>query len=429
MKKIINTVLLLFAFSIMATTAQNLVPVGEGWANNSVNTTIFRQNSLVTYDNTQFIAYYDPEGFLILGKRKQNSNKWELNRTQYKGDVSDAHNSISIMVDGDGFLHVSWDHHGHPLRYAKSIVPMSLQLGDKQSMIGLMETNVTYPQFFRMPAGDLIFMYRDGQSGSGNLVVNHYDLKSKKWTQNQQNLIDGENRRNAYWQAHVDNVGTIHLSWVWRETWDVSTNHDLCYARSTDNGITWEKSGGEKYELPINARNAEYICRIPQDSELINQTSMTTDDKGEVYIATYWREQDSKIPQYHIIYSDNKEWKTINMGFRKTGFSLKGGGTKRIPVSRPQIVLTDNKVIMLFRDEERGAKVSIAESDDLSRNNWNIIDITDFAVGSWEPSYDTELWRKEKKLHIFVQKTEQVDGEGKANIPSQKVYVLELDID
>jgi hypothetical protein len=76
-------------------------------------------------------------------------------------------------------------------------------------------------------------------------------VKARKWTRLQNNLIDGENTRNAYPQITVDARGTIHISWVWRESPDVATNHDLCYAKSTDGGRTWEKSSGEKYQLPI----------------------------------------------------------------------------------------------------------------------------------------------------------------------------------
>ena len=410
--------------------AQDLVSVADGWANNSVNATVFRKNSLVTHNEFQFIAFYNPEGKLVLGKRNIADMEWLLKETPYKGNVNDAHNIISIMVDGDGYLHVSWDHHGHPLRYAKGIAPLSLELGEKQPMTGLNESNVTYPEFFRLPDGNLLFMYRDGQSGNGNLILNRYDVATKSWTQLQKNLIDGENKRNAYWQACVDNQGVIHLSWVWRETWDVATNHDLCYARSLNGGKTWENSKGEKYILPINASTAEYALRIPQNSELINQTSMTADQNGNPYIASYWREQNSDIPQYHIVYHDGEKWNDRNLNFRKTPFSLKGGGTKSIPVSRPQVVVESkkdkNKVILIFRDEERNNRVSIAVSKDINKDSWKIEDLTSFSVGSWEPSYDTELWQKKQKMNIFVQDVVQVDGEGKANIDPQPVYVLEI---
>lgn len=410
--------------------SQQLVPVGDGWANNSVNVTVFRKNSLVTYKDTQFIAYYDNDGFLILGKRKLPKGEWILHKTQYTGNVSDAHNSISIMVDGAGYLHVSWDHHGHPLRYAKSTAPLSLELGDKQPMTGELEENVTYPEFYKMPNGDLIFIYRDGQSGKGNLVLNRYNVKTKTWNQLQKNLIDGEGKRNAYAQSGVDDKGVIHISWVWRETPDVATNHDLCYAKSLDGGITWMNSLGEKYTLPIIAETSEYAALIPQNSELINQTAMTTDSKGNPYIATYWREKNSDIPQYHIVYNRDHEWKMMNLNFRNTPFSLKGGGTKRIPISRPQLIVDtkgkNTNLFLLFRDEERGGKVSMAVCQDLNTNKWDIRDLTDFSVGSWEPSFDTELWRNKKQLHIFVQKADQVDGEGKADIAPQKVQILEV---
>ena len=55
-------------------------------------------------------------------------------------------------------------------------------------------------------------------------------------------------------------------------------------------GVTWYKSSGEQYELPIQIVNAEYACRLPQNCELINQTSMSADAEGNPYIATYWRE-------------------------------------------------------------------------------------------------------------------------------------------
>ena len=164
-------------------------------------------------------------------------------------------------------------------------------------MTGRREDRVTYPEFYNMPDGDLLFLYRDGTSGSGNLVLNRYDVRSKQWTRLQDNLIDGEGDRSAYPQTVVDSLGTIHISWVWRESPDVATNHDLCYARSSDGGATWTKSTGEKYKLPITAASAEYVWRIPQNSELINQTSMAADGRGRPYIAAYWWNLDSAVPQ------------------------------------------------------------------------------------------------------------------------------------
>jgi len=87
-----------------------------------------------------------------------------------------------------------------------------------------------------------------------------------------------------------------------------------------------------------------------------------------------------------------------------------------------------NAVILLFRDEERGNKVSVAVNTNININNWQLKDVTNGTVGSWEPTYDTELWKHKKQLHLFVQYTEQKDGEGKANILPQPVQVVEIKI-
>jgi hypothetical protein len=280
-KRTIYLFYLLFLTAPFAAFAQVSTIAGNGWANNSVNTVIFRKNSLVTFKGTQYAAFYNAEQFVVLAKRTQTSPHWQVQQTAYKGDAADAHKSISIMIDGEGYLHIAWGHHNQPLNYARSISPGSLVLDAKLSMTGQNEDKVTYPEFYKLPGGDLLFFYRDGQSGNGNLILNRYSVKTKKWTRVQDNLIDGEKSRNAYWQIAIDSKGTIHLSWVWRESPDVASNHDMCYARSADGGKTWARTNGEKYSLPITAATAEYAARIPQKSELINQTSMFADEEGK----------------------------------------------------------------------------------------------------------------------------------------------------
>lgn len=294
-------------------------------------------------------------------------------------------------------------------------------------MTGKDEDKVTYPEFYRLKNGNLLFVYRSGASGRGNMVMKTYNLKSKTWENLHSVLIDGQNARNAYWQLFVDKNGTIHLSWVWRESPGVETNHDLCYARSMDNGKTWTKTNGETYTLPITAESAEYACRIPQNSELINQTSMSADSHGNPYIATYWRNKDSKVPQFRVVWYDGNEWKQQQVSKRVTPFTLSGGGTKMIPVSRPRIVINPkNQINVIYRDIERGNKVTVANTSDLSKGKWKLREMTDFSVGAWEPSFDTELWRLKHKLHVFVVNTAQGDGEKSADLPAQSVYILKI---
>lgn len=403
-----------------------LCEVAHGYSGTSVNTAVFRANSVTSRGDTRYCCFYNPEGYVTVARRRPGDDAWEVRPTRYKGNVADAHNVISMAVDGEGYLHLSFDHHGHPLNYCRSKAPYTLELGDKEPMTGVDEGNVTYPEFYKLKGGDLLFVYRSGSSGRGNLVMNRYSVKEKKWHRVQDVLIDGEDQRNAYWQLYVDEQGIIHLSWVWRETWLVETNHDLCYARSSDNGVTWYKTNGEKYELPIRYDNAEYACLIPQNSELINQTSMSADANGNPYIATYWRDADSDVPQYRIVWHDGTAWHNRQVSDRKTPFSLSGGGTKMIPIARPRIVVDGKEIFYVFRDEERGSKVSMAHASDVSKGEWNVTDLTDFSVDAWEPSHDTELWKRDRRLHLFVQHTKQGDGERRVEFEPQMVHVLEV---
>lgn len=404
-----------------------LVKVADnGWGNNSVNTTVFRNSPLVTHNGHQYISYYDADGFLTLGKRSLNDSVWTISRTQYQGNVNDAHNVISMTVDGNGYLHLSFDHHGHPLKYCRGKAPGSLELDDLQPMTGIDEDNVTYPEFYTLKDGGILFAYRSGSSGRGNLVMNRYNVADKSWSRVQDVLIDGEDERNAYWQLYVDAQGVIHVSWVWRETWLVETNHDLCYARSRDNGLTWERSDGSVYQLPITQDNAEYAWRIPQNSELINQTSMSTDAEGNPYIATYWRDADSDVPQYRLVWHDGDKWQSRQVGERTQPFSLAGGGTKMIPIARPRMVVDGDDIFYLMRDAERGSKVTLAHTSGGAGGDWTLTDLTDFSVDAWEPSIDTELWKQQRKLHVFVQPTVQGDGETTIQNGPQPVYVLEI---
>ena len=82
-----------------------------------------------------------------------------MKRSQYKGNINDAHNVACMAIDSEGFIHLAFDHHGQPLNYCRSIAPQSLEMNHKTHMIGREEDNVTYPEFYSLINGDLLFVY------------------------------------------------------------------------------------------------------------------------------------------------------------------------------------------------------------------------------------------------------------------------------
>lgn len=99
------------------------------------------------------------------------------------------------------------------------------------------------------------------------------------------------------------------------------------------------------------------------------------------------------------------------VGDRKTPFSLSGGGTKMIPVSRPRIASDGKRAYYIFRDSERCSRVSVAFTESLGESGWRIMDLTDYSVDAWEPTFDINRWNKRGELDIFVQEVHQGDGE------------------
>lgn len=400
-------------------------PIGTGWSQTSVNAVVFRRDSISNDGRRQFVAYYDDAGRLTLARRDLGSDDWQHRSTRFRGRVRDAHNSISIMSDGAGFLHVSWDHHVDPMNYVVSREPGELDLGMPRSMTGRNEDEVTYPEFHRLPSGNLLFTYRDGRAGNGALVLNRYDVATKRWHRLHDALIDGEGERSAYWQLHVAADGVLHLSWVWRESTDAATNHDLLYARSDDEGRTWRRSDGSVHVMPIVHSTAEVAMPVPQGSNLVNQTSMTSDPDGNPYIATYFRRAGSAVTEVQLVYRapGDAGWRQESISRRKEDFELSGRGSRSLPISRPLIVsrrVADGiELHVIYRDAEYDDMAVLASSfrrtDDTRPGSWTITPISSGPLDRWEPTMDSVLWRERGQLHLYQQAVGQLDAEGVDN--------------
>ncbi len=398
----------------------------RGYAGSSVNVIAGLQHSLISRDALQYAAFYDEEGALVLAQRRRPGGVWVSARTAYRANVRDAHNTVAIGVDGAGFLHVAFDHHNQPLNYARSRAPGSLELGPKLSMTGRLEREVTYPAFLPLPGGDLLFFYRHGGSGRGDLVLNRYRVAEGTWTQVHANLVSGEGRRNAYVSTTVDGQGRIHAAWVWRETPDVATNHDLCYARSDDGGLTWSDSNGRRLPVPITADTAEYALRIPQQRSLMNPPAIAADEQGEPVLANYWAPEGSDVPQYHVVHKVAGRWRVGVVTARATAFVLRGTATKRPPLSRSILAVRDGRALLVFRDDEHGGRVTGYVADAPGLSTWKRHLLTREGVGAWEPSFDPIAFRDHGAVEMLLQRVEQNDGSDHAAAAAEPTPVQVL---
>jgi len=392
-----------------------LIPIGEGYAGSSINVVANRRNALFTHESFQFAAFYDADGYMVLARRKIDLEKWELRRTAFRGHVADAHNSISLAVDGAGFLHVAWDHHGQPLNYARSVKPLSIELGPKQRMNGDAEQRVTYPELYLQPSGDLLCLYRDGESGNGQLVLKRYRTGDQSWQTIQTHLIDGEGLRSAYWGAASDRAGGLHLAWIWRETPDVASNHDIAYAYSPDGGVTWQAADGRPLNVPMTEAKSDYAARIPRHSNLMNSPVVAVDQRGRPYITTYWSDQPGAPPQFHLIQRAGASWQIDTISKLQNAFKLEGTATKRPPISRAALFVDGSEpkasVHLVFRDDARGGRAVLLSTPAVDSGTWRARELTQQSLGAWEPVFDPTQWVRTRQIHLLWQPVQQADGD------------------
>ena len=208
--------------------------------------------SLVTRGDQQFAAFFDANRRMTVAQRTLGTTAWQLTRLDNTLGW-DSHNYVTMAIDSTGFVHVAGNMHNVPLIYYRSTRALDASsLARVTSMVGSNEQSVTYPEFFQGPTGNLVFIYRDGGSGNGNHIFNTYDTGTRAWRRLLGTpLTDGQGQRNAYPVGPVLGPdGFYHLVWVWRDTPDAATNHDLSYAKSRDL-VQWQSAAGTPLTLPV----------------------------------------------------------------------------------------------------------------------------------------------------------------------------------
>ena len=400
-----------------------IVPIGTGYAGNNINAVSFRQNALTSVqvgnDTYQFTAYYrtvtgSNTRRVTLARRLLGSTDWDVFNyvtgfNDPNSNATDSHNTISFGIDGDGYLHMSWGMHNNNLIYRKSTAPVlnsdPIAFGPNLPMTGVNENSVTYPQFYNLPDGDLLGFYRNGGSGNGNSFLNRYDTATDSWTALQQPLFDGiSSSVNAYFNSLAfDSQWVLHATWTDRSTPAFQTNHNIYYARSADQGATWTRMDGTPYTLPITEATAEKVIDIPENSTLINQTSMTVDKNDHPVVASWWAPGTADgdfTRQYMLAYYDGSAWKTSQITNRPPE-PLQSDSTVR-DLGRPIVMVDDdNRTIVVMRYDHHGDVVTVGYSTD--KQHWDLVDLTATGLGDWEPTYDAALWQRENKLHLLYQ--------------------------
>lgn len=265
--------------------------IGLGWSGH------FVEQALVVDGTRQYVGYYDQNRQMTIAYRADADQAWQ--RYTIPGPKAttgwDSHNYIRIAIDSNGFIHVSGNMHVNQLAYWRSTKPHDITTLTEVASMGYPSTEqqVTYPRFMKLQNGALVFSYRDGGSSNGSSYFNIYNAATKTWSRLINTpLFDGAAEspdRNAYFtlSSAPNQDGFYEMTWVWRETPDLSTNGRLSYMRSKDLR-NWETITGSPVSLPVTYSTAGVIVDdIPHNSGLFNNQERVGKDADGRTTITY----------------------------------------------------------------------------------------------------------------------------------------------
>ena len=266
----------------------------------------FQEDGVVSYAGYQYAAFWNSARHVVVARRALPAGAWtRVELTDYTNSEADAHNTISLgLCPGDGTLHLAFDHHGSTLHYRKSVGDLITHPDSAAwtassfsavtgALVGATTvTQVTYPRFVTEPGGGkMLFEARIGASGSGDEYLWEYSAASHAWISLGRYFDGTTDSINAYPHGLTYGRGgtRLHLAWCWRETPDATTNHDLLYIYSDDNGRTWKNNDGATVATTgtssaTRSSTGIKVWTIDQNRGLINQEHLAVDDAGRVHV-------------------------------------------------------------------------------------------------------------------------------------------------
>ena len=427
-------------------------------------------NNLITIDGYQFMAFYNNSGKVVLGRRQSsssanNTNAWTLDTTTYTADsgsggISDDHHTISIAVDGNGQMHLSWGMHNDPFNYAISNASVTGATFAPSFTVESQTTMMSwFPELSSVGPGDvsavlqisnsgnLLLVYRDaasstgGGSGNGNEYFAVYNATTKTYSSatNVEMLDGGITSVNGYLNNLVYTPsGTLISTWTWRATLNWQTNSNILYAQSPNNGANWISSAERRNTAcrsfktrPAAERRHRWRsgCRHPENDSFINQTSATIDNNGNPMVASYltpaWNvamQTGNPNRQYVLEYYNGTSWQQSVISQRTSDTSIDTSGNDVRDLGRPLVIVDkSNRVLVVTRSEDTAmgsysnpstpnndivVYYTTASALDSGAPNWRSTVLDTANMGDYEPTYDPGLWSASNILILFTSRSD-----------------------
>ncbi len=415
--------------------------------NTRINGQPYQQEALITHDGYQYATWYHnspSDEDIYISRRSLAGTTWETFDTGFgleNGDGTastsnkewDSHNVIGLGISGDGRIHLSFDHHDHPLRYATTNAGVATSAGgtwnssifgaerDSLNVSSSTVSRVTYPRFTNV-GDDIVFTYRERGSGNGDVRIADYDSQTGLWSSTRfvnkggtgSGTYDDVNnnpstRRNAYHNGfHTDSTGRLHTTWTWREgTQD--GNHDIMYAYSDDKGVTWRNNddvivGTNSSPITLNSSGIE-VVDLDRRQALLNQQGQIVDANGGVHALMFHRTPGHSLTNSPFSDKNNSEYFHYYRDPQNGNWDVKAfpAGTK--VGSRPRISADSNGHLFGLFTEGSDLVIAGAEKVLGGYDDWEILHVDNTYNYSGTPLIDNKRLLDEGILSVFIQET------------------------
>ena len=116
------------------------------------------------------------------------------------------------------------------------------------------------------------------------------------------------------------------MVWVWRDSPNAETNHDLSYARSRDL-VSWQTAAGQALTLPITLATSDIVDPVPVNGGMINNNTKVGFDAQNRPIVAYHKFDTAGNTQLYNARFEGGRWVTHKTSSWTYRWAFSGQGT------------------------------------------------------------------------------------------------------
>jgi hypothetical protein len=251
-------------------------------------------NKIVTYAEKTHVVWQDvTEDGYFNRIRTLNHASGEWSETFTLNEGSDNHARPVLTIDQEGYLHAIMSGHNSPVTHRRFVRPNDSSKWTDLTQIG----KGTYPIVACGPDGSLYVTMRSAERWNG---VDLYVKRPGQTWETQCKLVQRHEVLTGYAAFHAGLAfgkdGILHCVVDFYESKGVydqlGLHQAVCYLRSRDQGVTWEKADGSPIELPARPEQLDILARTTEETrhepkpppEVLAQGCIITDRAGVPHV-------------------------------------------------------------------------------------------------------------------------------------------------